>query len=296
MASFCVRLSLVLPLTSQQYDSSPRPLFKVYMRKVCTACSARYSDGTELDRRHRFCTEPSEMEAFVCVYECTAIQPGDLRRLYTAHMFKLLAELTQAEHSTSDCSCICLSVFHDNLSSQIVNWIYSCILAQYSSYTVYVGGSLAGFDYALAQVQTFTAPGEKAITYSVNVPNSTAASGSGPIFIQMRSTKEVQWFAWGQGAMMQGANIFVVYATENNITVSPRLGVEHVMPLFNPQARLTILNGSRISNGTTTANIRCDSCITWPGGHEDVTSTSSPWIWAVKYGSMLDSRVWQPLT
>lgn len=35
---------------------------------------------------------------------------------------------------------------------------------------------------------------------------------------------------------MQGANIFVVYATENNITVSPRLGVEHVMPLFNPQA------------------------------------------------------------
>ncbi|RLL97939.1 hypothetical protein CFD26_104482 [Aspergillus turcosus] len=148
---------------------------------------------------------------------------------------------------------------------------------------------LAGFDYALAQVQTFTPAGETAITYSVNVPNSTAASGSGPIFIQMRSTKEVQWFAWGQGAVMQGANIFVVYATANNVTVSPRLGVEHVMPLFNPQARLTILNGSGISNGTTTANIRCDSCITWPGGHEDVTSTSSPWIWAVKHGSMLDS-------
>ncbi|KAF7173451.1 hypothetical protein CNMCM6106_007547 [Aspergillus hiratsukae] len=148
---------------------------------------------------------------------------------------------------------------------------------------------LAGFDYALAQVQTFTAPGENAITYSVNVPNSTAASGSGPIFIQMRSTKEVQWFAWGQGAVMQGANIFVIYATENNITVSPRLGVEHVMPLYNPQARFTVLDGSGISDGTITANIRCDSCITWPGGHEDVTSTSSPWIWAVKHGSMLDS-------
>lgn len=134
MASYSFRLSLVCPLASQQYDSSPRPLFKVYMRKVCTACSARYSDGTEFERRHRFCTELSEIEALVCVNECTAIQPGDSRRLYTAHMFKLL-------HSTSGCSCICLSAFHDNLSSQIVNWIYSCILAQCSSYTVYVGGS-----------------------------------------------------------------------------------------------------------------------------------------------------------
>ncbi|KAF7182818.1 hypothetical protein CNMCM7691_002479 [Aspergillus felis] len=144
-------------------------------------------------------------------------------------------------------------------------------------------------NHALGQVQTFTPPGENGITCSVNVPESTARSGSGPIFIQMRSTKAVQWFAWGQGAVMQGANIFVVYATQNHITVSPRLGVEHVEPLFNPQAQLSILNGSGISNGIITANIRCDSCITWPGGHEDVTSTSSPWIWAVKEGPMLDS-------
>ncbi|GIK01778.1 hypothetical protein Aspvir_005819 [Aspergillus viridinutans] len=144
-------------------------------------------------------------------------------------------------------------------------------------------------NHAFGQVQTFTPAGENGITYSVNVPESTASSGSGPIFIQMRSTKAVQWFAWGQGAVMQGANIFVVYATESNVTVSPRLGVEHVEPLFNPQARFSILNGSGISNGTITANIRCDSCITWPGGHEDVTSTSSPWIWAVKDGPSLDS-------
>jgi hypothetical protein len=148
---------------------------------------------------------------------------------------------------------------------------------------------LAVFNHALGQVQTFTPAGEKAITYSVNVPDSTAGSGSGPIFIQMRSTKEVQWFAWGQGAVMQGANIFIVYANETGITVSPRLGVEHVEPLYNPQARFSILNGSGISDGTFTANIRCDSCITWPGGHEDVTSTSSPWIWAVKHGPTLDS-------
>ncbi|GFF93030.1 hypothetical protein IFM53868_07049 [Aspergillus udagawae] len=144
-------------------------------------------------------------------------------------------------------------------------------------------------NHALGQLQTFTPAGENGITYSVNVPESTAGSGSGPIFIQMRSTKAVQWFAWGQGAVMQGANIFVVYASGSNITVSPRLGVEHVEPLYNPQARFSILNGSGISNGIITANIRCDSCITWPGGHEDVTSSSSPWIWAVKQGPMLGS-------
>ncbi|KAH1390878.1 hypothetical protein KXW83_009383 [Aspergillus fumigatus] len=151
---------------------------------------------------------------------------------------------------------------------------------------------LAVCKHVSGQVQTFTPAAETAIAYSVNVPASTAgsgSSGSGPIFIQMRSTKEVQWFAWGQGAVMQGANIFVVYANGTGITVSPRLGVEHVEPLHNPQARFSILNGSGISNGILTANIRCDSCITWPGGHEDVTSTSSPWIWAVKHGPMLDS-------
>jgi hypothetical protein len=91
---------------------------------------------------------------------------------------------------------------------------------------------------------------------------------------------------------MQGANIFIVYASSdgNNITVSPRLGVEHVMPLYNSKAQLSVLNGSGISNGTMTANIRCDSCITWPGGSEDLSSSSSPWVWAVKYGSPLNTN------
>lgn len=144
----------------------------------------------------------------------------------------------------------------------------------------------------LAQLQAFTPPGQNAITYSVNIPQSTASSGSGPIFFQLKSTIEVQWFAWGQGSRMQGANIFVVYSSADgqNITASPRLGVEHVEPLLNPQARLSVLDGSGISNGVMTANIRCDSCIAWPGGHEDLSSSSSPWVWAVKYGSPLNSK------
>lgn len=144
---------------------------------------------------------------------------------------------------------------------------------------------------SFAQLQGFVPPGQNAITYSVNIPQSTASTGIGPIYIQMKSTQEVQWFAWGQGSRMQGANIFVLYSSADgqNVTVSPRLGVEHVEPKFNPQSRLSLLDGSGIHNGVMTANIRCDSCISWPGGHEDVSSSSSPWIWAVKYGSPLNS-------
>lgn len=146
--------------------------------------------------------------------------------------------------------------------------------------------------FTLAQLQTFAPFKPNEITFSVNVPEATASSGSGPIFIQLKSTHELQWFAWGEGTRMQGANIFIVYASGNgqNVTVSPRLGIEHVEPKFNPQARISVLSGSGISNGTMTANIRCDSCITWPGGTEDPTSSASSWVWAVKYGSPLNTN------
>ncbi|KAJ5647417.1 cellobiose dehydrogenase [Penicillium lividum] len=145
---------------------------------------------------------------------------------------------------------------------------------------------------AIAQLQTFAPPGQKDITYAVNIPKQTAASGKGPIYFQLKSTRELQWFAWGQGSRMQGANIFVIYASadSNNVSLSPRLGVEHVEPLFNPQARVSVLEGSGNINGIITANVRCDTCITWSGGHEDITSSSSPWVWAYKYGKPLDTN------
>ena len=142
-----------------------------------------------------------------------------------------------------------------------------------------------------AQLQKFSPPGQSSIQYSVNIPQKTASSGSGPIYIQLKSTQELQWFAWGQGSRMQGANIFVAYASHdgNNVTVSPRLGIEHVEPLYNGQAQISVLTGSGISNGIMTANIRCDSCLTWPGGSENPSSSASPWVWAVKYGGQLNS-------
>lgn len=141
----------------------------------------------------------------------------------------------------------------------------------------------------LAQVQSFHPNGHNDITYSINVPEDTAKSGSGPIFFQMNSTRQVQWFALGQGTQMSGANIFVVYTSNNNVTVSPRSGVGEVEPLFNKAAQITILNGSGVHDGVITANVRCDTCMKWSGGSEDVNSSSSPWIWAVKFGQSLNS-------
>ncbi|KAL5358006.1 hypothetical protein BJX96DRAFT_145753 [Aspergillus floccosus] len=144
---------------------------------------------------------------------------------------------------------------------------------------------------AFAQLQTFSPPGQSAVSYSVNIPSMTASSGSGPIYIQLKSTQELAWFAWGQGSRMQGANIFVVYASQdgNNVTVSPRLGIEHVEPTYNGQAQISVLTGSGIQDGIMTANLRCDSCIAWPGGSEDPNSSASPWVWAVKNGAQLNS-------
>ncbi|KAI7978312.1 hypothetical protein EIK77_001255 [Talaromyces pinophilus] len=145
---------------------------------------------------------------------------------------------------------------------------------------------------ALGQLQTFSPPGQNKITYSINIPDQTASSGSGPIFIQLRSTTiDIEWFAFGEGTRMQGSNIFLVYGNGNgnNITVSPRLGGAYVEPLYNSKAQVTLLDGSGISNGTVTANIRCDNCITWSGGKEDVTSSSTSWVWAVKYGKLIKS-------
>lgn len=88
---------------------------------------------------------------------------------------------------------------------------------------------------------------------------------------------------------MAGANIFVVYPNGNNVTVSPRLGMGEIQPLYNSDAQVSLLDGSGVQNGVITANMRCDTCVNWTGGSADLTSASSSWIWAVKYGSPLNS-------
>lgn len=90
---------------------------------------------------------------------------------------------------------------------------------------------------------------------------------------------------------MSGSQMFVMYTSEdgNNVTVSPRLGSGNVQPRYNSDAQITLLEGSGVSDGIMTANVRCSSCSSWSGGDMDFSSTSSSWIYALRSGSALDS-------
>lgn len=95
--------------------------------------------------------------------------------------------------------------------------------------------------------------------YSINIPDATAQSGSGDVYFQITGPSSNAWMALAQGRSMAGANMFVVYASKsgNNVTVSPRLGRGHVMPNFNGDAEVSVLEGSGVSNGVMTASFRC---------------------------------------
>ncbi|KAL4733956.1 hypothetical protein BDV11DRAFT_209815 [Aspergillus similis] len=133
-----------------------------------------------------------------------------------------------------------------------------------------------------AHIDTFSPRDQSEIFYSITAPKSTASSGSGPIFFQIRAPTILQWVALGQGTQMAGADIFVLYSSSpNNVTLSPRLGTGHVPPRYNRDAQFSLLEGSGVQNGVMTANVRCDTCI---------YLASSPWIFAYKGGISLDSE------
>ncbi len=131
------------------------------------------------------------------------------------------------------------------------------------------------------------------VSYSVNIPSSTAQSGNGSIYIQMVAPSGTQWLGLGQGKGMAGANMFVMYSSgSNNITLSPRSGKGEYQPGVNGAAKVTLLEGTGISPiGIMTANMRCDSCITWEGGSMSPTNGNSNWIWSIKRGSALNSAL-----
>lgn len=96
------------------------------------------------------------------------------------------------------------------------------------------------------------------VCFQLNIPEQTASSGDGDIYFQISAPDTYEYVALGQGQGMSGANIFVVYTSGNgNVTLSPRLGTGHVMPQFNSNAQVTLLEGSGVSNGKMVANVRC---------------------------------------
>jgi hypothetical protein len=165
-------------------------------------------------------------------------------------------------------------------------------------------GALASSVYA--QNQTYCTS-EGGACYAVNVPASTAATGTGDIFFQISGPTSLSWIGLGQGSGMKGANIFIIYAdaTGTNVTLSARLGFGNQEPNPDTSANVTLLDGSGIMNDMMVANIQCEywfvrkpttintvigsNCNSWTGGSMSFTDADSDWIWAYKTGPPISS-------
>ncbi|KAE8144704.1 hypothetical protein BDV25DRAFT_166223 [Aspergillus avenaceus] len=140
------------------------------------------------------------------------------------------------------------------------------------------------------KVATFSPSDNRDLFFSVVVADTTASSGSGPVFFQIKAPSTLQWVGLAQGSQMTGANMFVLYSSSStNITLSPRSGKGHILPEYNSDTRVTLLDGSGIKDGVMTANVLCESCIEWHGGSMDPSGSSTSWIYAYKEGVSLNS-------
>ncbi|PYH99639.1 CBD9-like protein [Aspergillus ellipticus CBS 707.79] len=127
------------------------------------------------------------------------------------------------------------------------------------------------------------------VSYSINVPQNTSLSGSGPIYLQLKAPPGIKWFALGQGSQMTDGNMFIVYsASEHNVTLSTRRASGHVEPVYDSSIEAHLLDGSGVHDGVMTANIRCNNCTTLTDG-DNALSNSSSWIWAMTHGPPLMS-------
>ncbi|KAF1935576.1 CBD9-like protein [Clathrospora elynae] len=119
------------------------------------------------------------------------------------------------------------------------------------------------------------------VCYKLNIPESTASSGSGDIFFQVSAPSSYEWVALGQGTAMAGSNMFVVYTSSSgsNVTLSPRTASGHTSPTPDNDAEVELLEGSGVTNGVMTANVKCSNCNSWSGGTMDFKASSGDWIY-----------------
>lgn len=132
---------------------------------------------------------------------------------------------------------------------------------------------------------------ETDICFSVNVPQQSATSGSGDIYFQLSAPTTYSWVALAQGTMMSNANMFLMYSSADgmNVTLSPRTTTGHVMPEYDNATDVSLLDGSGISNGRMTANVRCSNCNSWSTGTMNLQDGNSNWVYAHSQGSSIDS-------
>jgi hypothetical protein len=105
--------------------------------------------------------------------------------------------------------------------------------------------------------------------FSLNIPEGSTSTGN-DVFVQISGPTSYSWLGIGTGSMMSGSNMLIVYTSTNgnNVTLSGRKGNGHATPAYTSDIKATLLEGSGVSNGVMTANIRCKS----PSRNESVES------------------------
>ncbi|ETN38994.1 uncharacterized protein HMPREF1541_07036 [Cyphellophora europaea CBS 101466] len=132
---------------------------------------------------------------------------------------------------------------------------------------------------------------ETDVCFALNVPEESASSSSGDIYFQLSAPTTYAWVALAQGTAMNNANMFVMYSSADgqNVTLSPRTASGHVMPTYNEAADISLLEGTGISDGIMTANVRCGNCDRWDAGTMSLSGGSSDWVYAHSQGSPINS-------
>jgi hypothetical protein len=93
----------------------------------------------------------------------------------------------------------------------------------------------------------------------MNIPDASANSGS-DVYIQITAPTSYSWIGMGTGSQMSGSTMLIMYASGNgqNVTVSGRKTSGHTAPSYSKDVQLTLMDGTGVSNGIMTANIRCE--------------------------------------
>ncbi|KAL4885998.1 hypothetical protein BJY04DRAFT_213538 [Aspergillus karnatakaensis] len=143
--------------------------------------------------------------------------------------------------------------------------------------------------FTTARTASFHPAHNPSITFSITVPHNNPSS----IFFRIQAPTSLEWIALAQGTQMSDANMFLVYASSSNpknVTVSPRTAPGHRPPSWNPDARVSVLEGSGIDThigeeteeGLITADIECFTCLRNHGGEMDPQGTETRWVWAYR--------------
>lgn len=117
------------------------------------------------------------------------------------------------------------------------------------------------------------------------VPEAAATAESGNVYLRLDAPTIYRWVGLGIGTHMLDAEIFLIYQDgEGNVTLSTRIGRNHIMPEYEKRSDVELLEGSGVvENDRMVANIRCGDCKSL-----DLSGRTS-WVSAWLSGDPIDS-------